>query len=100
VIQAWQQHEPWAVQIVDAAMDQLALSLSHAYNLLDLETVVLGGGVITGNFPDLDDLMQRVEPLVYPQIRPITIRRGLLADRAVLTGAALLAFDHLGDDQL
>ncbi|MBW7886194.1 MAG: ROK family protein [Caldilineaceae bacterium] len=100
VVSAFENGAPWARSAVGEAMRRLALALSGAYNLLDIECAVLGGGVVSPRFPDLEDLRRQVEPLVYPEIRPIVLRRGALGDQAVLHGAALLAFDSLkGDPQ-
>lgn len=84
----------WARQAIAQWQHWMALALANAQNLLDLEGIVLGGGVIQPDFPDLDDLRRRVEQLTYPQIRPIEIRRAALGTDSVLHGAAELAFDH------
>ncbi len=99
VARAVRQGEPWAIAVADRMLDALALAISHALNLLDIECVVLGGGVVQPDFPDLASLQQRVEALVYPEIRPILLRRAALEGNAVLTGAALLALDHLHGEQ-
>lgn len=91
VLQAYRRGEAWAAAAVDQMYDTLALSISHALNLLDIGCVVLGGGVVQADFPDLAALQQRLELLVYPQIRPILLRRAALGQDAVLVGAALLA---------
>lgn len=95
VVEAYRRRERWATEIVDKMVETLALAVSHALNLLDIECVILGGGVIQTDFPDLADLQRRLELLVYPEIRPITLRRAALQKDAVLTGAALLALDKL-----
>ena len=94
VVAATEAGAAWAVAAVDEALHRLAFALSAAYNLLDIECVVLGGGAVTDRFPDLDRLAALVEPLVYPGIRPIVLRRGALGSNAVLTGAALLALER------
>jgi glucokinase len=95
VVRAYQRGETWAAVVVDQMYETLALSISHALNLLDIECVVLGGGVVQSDFPDLAILRQRLEPLVYPEIRPILLRRAALGSDAVLTGAAFLALDQI-----
>lgn len=99
VARAFQQGAPWSIHVMDRMLDALALAISHTLNLLDIECVVLGGGVVQRDFLDLAILQQRVETLVYPEIRPILLRRTALEDNAVLTGAALLALNHLHGDQ-
>jgi len=99
VAHAFRQDTPWAVHVMDKMLDALALAISHALNLLDIECVVLGGGVVQQDFPDLTLLQQRIEALVYPEIRPILLRRAALEGNAVLTGAALLALNQLQGEQ-
>ena len=98
IVEAHRRGEAWAAAVIDKMYDALALSISHALNLLDIECVVLGGGVVQSGFPDLAVLQQRLEPLVYPEIRPILLRRAALSRDAVLTGAALLALDSISGE--
>ena len=93
VISAYLAGTAWAVAAVEQWLDHVALALSSVYNLLDIDCTVLGGGVVGDNFPDLAALQERLLPLVYPQIRPVTLRRAALAEHSVLMGAAALAFD-------
>lgn len=95
VIEAYKRQEHWAAEVVEKMYETLALAVSHALNLLDIECVILGGGVVQTGFPDLVDLQQRLEPLVYPEIRPIILRCAALQKDAVLTGAALMALEKL-----
>jgi glucokinase len=94
VVAAAEAGAPWAEAAVDEALHRLAFAMSAAYNLLDIECVVLGGGAVTEGFPVLDRLAALVEPLVYPEIRPIALRRGALGGNAAITGAALLALER------
>lgn len=98
VVDAYRRQEPWAVEVVEKMYETLSLSVSHALNLLDIECVIFGGGVIQTDFPDLVALQERLEPLIYPEIRPIILRRATLQKDAVLTGAALLALDKLNGE--
>lgn len=93
VIAACRRSEKWAEEAVEEAHQQLAFSLSAAYNLLDLEVTVLGGGAVSDVFPNLERLQQLLEELVYPEIRPIVLRKSWLGSDAVLLGAALLALN-------
>ena len=87
----------WAAEVADAWLDWMAPALANALNLLDLPTVVLGGGVIRADFPNLEELRHRVQRLTYPQIGPLDFRRAALGDASVLVGAAQLAFDRQGE---
>jgi glucokinase len=100
VVEAYRRQERWAAEAVETMHQTLALAVSHAFNLLDIACVIFGGGVIQPDFPDLADLQQRLETLVYPEIRPIILRRAALQKDAVLTGAALLAQDNLKGEAL
>lgn len=98
VVRAHGQGEAWATPVIDEMYGTLALGISHALNLLDIECVVLGGGVVQADFPDLSILHQRLEPLVYPEIRPLLLRLAALNKDGVLTGAALLALDQINGE--
>jgi len=82
-----------ACKILDEATERLAFGLSSAYTLLDIETTILGGGVVSSCWPDLAALKEKVEKLVYPEIRPIDLRRSQLGSEAIIKGAALLGFE-------
>lgn len=100
VVDAYRRQERWAAEAIETMYQTLALAVSHAFNLLDITCVIFGGGVIQADFPDLVDLQQRLETLVYPEIRPIILRRAALQKDAVLTGAALLAQGNLKGEAL
>jgi glucokinase len=93
VIQAAVRSEAWAAQIVDQALDALAFALSSAFNLVDIEGAILDGGAVSELYPDLSELSRRVDALVYPLMRPVSLRLGKLRGESVLQGAALLAFE-------
>ncbi len=95
VVRAYQNKEPWAVSAIEEIHIQLGMAISAAYNLLDLECTILGGGAVSDIYPNLDRLYQLLEELVYPQTRPIVLRKGALGADAIITGAALLAFDEI-----
>jgi glucokinase len=95
VVKAYWNQESWAVSAIEEAHVHLGMAISAAYNLLDLECTILGGGAVSEIYPNLDRLCQILEELVYPQTRPIVLRRGALGADAIITGAALLAFDML-----
>ena len=73
--------------------DKERLTLTSGHSRFSLQTLS------AEDFPDLAALQQRVEALVYPEIRPILLRRAALEGNAVLTGAALLALDHLHGEE-
>lgn len=95
VEQAYLAGEEWAVSVVEQWMDIFALPVANALNLLDLDLVVLGGGVIREDFPRLTRLQEKIEALLYPEIAPLSLNRSALGDQSVVIGAAQLAFDRL-----
>jgi glucokinase len=82
---------PWAIDVLADASDLLARGLSYAFNTLDIESVVLGGGVVSDTWPDLVALQRLVEETTHPEIRPIIVRRAVTGPNAMLLGAALAA---------
>ena len=100
VIAAAAHGEPWAQEVVDTAHEALAVALSHALTVVDCGTVVIGGGAVSGRWPDPAHLRERVAKLVHPQVRIEEIATSKLTHTALL-GAALQAFDRVrrsGDD--
>ena len=69
IIAAAAQGEPWAQEVVDTAHEALAVALSHALTVVDCGTVVIGGGAVSGRWPDPAHLRERVAKLVHPQVR-------------------------------
>ena len=95
IIQAYEHGESWAKAAIEQATTRLAFAMSQAYNLLDIECVVLGGGAVSNTFPNLDRLVELLEVMVYPEIRPIILRKGKFGSNAQLIGATLAAFEAL-----
>ena len=81
-----------AVELVDRAIDYLAVGIASAVNLLDVEAVVLGGGMGV-RFGDeyLDRLRERMLPSVFANDRPPALHVAALGDLGGAVGAALLA---------
>ena len=95
LIAAHRRSEQWATQLLTEAHERLAFALSAFYNLLDIECVVLAGGITVANYPDLEQLRYMIEPLVYPQICPIVLRYATFRQDSALIGAALLAMEKI-----
>lgn len=78
-----------AREIVEAGALALAVASANVSNLLDLDAIVLGGGVIMGA-PDY--WISRVEKLVSERcIYPPTVHASVLGEDAVLMGAIVQA---------
>ena len=93
VIAQFRQGAAWASVALQSANTQLAHAISHAYNLLDLECTIIGGGATSTVFPDFLQLQREIESFAYPAVRPVRLKHAALGSDDVLTGAALLAFE-------
>ena len=84
--------EPWARQAMETANDALALGLSHALTLVDCGVIIIGGGAVSGLWPDPARLRAQVQERLHPQVGIAEIAISHLPHAALL-GAALEAFD-------
>jgi glucokinase len=76
---------------VARAADDLALGLISVIHLFSPERLVIGGGV-SAAFDLLEPLLSdRLDGLLLPAFRGITLRKAELCDDSGLLGAALLA---------
>jgi len=83
-----------ATEVLDEALDALGAGVGAAINLLDLDTVVVGGGLAEKLG---DDLVRRLEAAVRPFLLVADADRryalAQLGDDAGVVGAAALARD-------
>jgi glucokinase len=86
--------DPRAAAVWSHAVDALATALLSAVTMLDLELVVLGGGVAKAGEQLLGPLRERLEARCTFQ-RPPELKAAELGDEAAVTGAALHALDLL-----
>lgn len=79
-----------AIEIVENAHRHIGLALSHAVNLLDLDMIVIGGGV--ADSLDVTRLQQEVSAhaMTLPEHMPAVVKTPLRSE-AALIGAGLLA---------
>jgi glucokinase len=88
---ALKQGDPLATAIVDRAYAALGAGVASAVNLLDVEAVVLGGGVGTKlGEPARDRLAAAMAPHLFNDDRPPEVRLAELGDFGGAIGAALL----------
>jgi len=83
--------EPWAIEEVDASARRVAMVIANVVKLLDLEIVIVGGGVAENDvwWEMLQTSMARARP---PQESDsILVRRAELGNEACLLGAATIA---------
>jgi glucokinase len=87
--------EPAAVAAVADAGRWLGLAAANAVNLLDLEAVVIGGGLSALDDPWWSAIQTMLDAQVLNAThRPIILRKATLPDSAGLLGAMHLAVQH------
>jgi glucokinase len=78
-------------QLVDRAVKALGAGVASAVNLLDVETVVIGGGLATRlGEPYVERIAQAMQPHLFVSERPPNVRLAALGDLGGAIGAALL----------
>lgn len=93
VYEAEGQGDPAAVEIVEEQVRKLGISLSSMVDLLDLEMIVMGGGVLKG----AADFLDRVDNRVRGFLMTVEAKRDLKIvretfDNSALMGAAATVF--------
>jgi glucokinase len=79
--------EPWAQEIVEETIDYLALGIANINTLLDLELIVLSGGVARQSDLLIDGIHDRIDGVI-PRIPCIKVSQ--LGRRATVMGAIVL----------
>jgi glucokinase len=88
---ALERRDPLAVALVDRAVDALGVGIASAINLLDLEAVIIGGGLgVRFGEPMVDRITDAMRPHLFNDARPPAVRVSALGDDAGAMGAALL----------
>jgi glucokinase len=88
--------EPRASEVWQMAASALATALESAITLLDLDLVVLGGGVAQAGELLLEPVRRQLAERITFQCAP-KIVRAALGDEAAVLGAALIAFDLISN---
>src|SRR4051794_23400897 len=84
-------HDPMAVRLIDRAIEALGAGVASAVNLLDVEAVVLGGGLgVRLGDPYRKRLEHAMLPHVFADHRPPPVLLAQLGDLGGAIGAALL----------
>jgi glucokinase len=87
-------HDRMAQRLVDRAIEALAAGIASAVNLLDVEAVVLGGGLgVRLGDPYRYRIEQAMLPHLFADDRPPPLLLAQLGDLGGAIGAALLAAD-------
>jgi glucokinase len=85
-----------AHELVDRAVRALGAGVASACNVLDVEAVVIGGGLgLKLGEPYAERIRQAMQPHLFASERPPAIRLAALGDLGGAIGAALLAANRL-----
>jgi glucokinase len=88
---ALEQGDKLAHQLVDRAVEALSTGIASACTLLDVEAVVVGGGLgVRLGQPYLDRISALVQPQVFLRERPPQVLLASLGDLGGAIGASLL----------
>lgn len=94
---AIEREDKLAIEIVDTALDALGAGVASAINLLDIEAVVIGGGLgVRFGQPYADRIAARMQPHLFIDERPPAVHVAGLGDLGGAIGAALLARRAVG----
>lgn len=95
LVKAAEQSEQWALEALAECGRWLGLAAANVVNLLDLEAVVIGGGLSALDEPWWSSLQSSLEAnLLAPSVRQVSLRRAVLPDTAGMLGALCLAQQH------
>jgi glucokinase len=88
---ALEHHDKVAIKIVDEAVTALGAGVASAVNLLDVEAVVIGGGLgVRFGEPFAKRIAAAMQPHLFNDTRPPDVRVAALGDLGGAIGAALL----------
>ncbi|MGZ4168315.1 MAG: ROK family protein [Solirubrobacteraceae bacterium] len=88
---ALQQGDPLATELIDRAVHALGAGIASAVNLLDVEAVVIGGGLgVRFGQPMAERIATEMHPHLFNDSRPPAVRVAGLGDVGGAMGAALL----------
>jgi glucokinase len=95
---ALQEEDPLAVELVERAVRALGAGLASAVNLLDVDAVVIGGGLGTrlgppSSWDAVAKIRTAMEPHMFAASRPPAVVPAELGDLAGAIGASLLALE-------
>jgi glucokinase len=89
---ALEQHDRLAERLLERAVNALGVGVASALNVLDVEAVILGGGLgLKLGEPWLERIREATLPHLFTSSRPPEFRMAALGDHGGALGAALLA---------
>jgi glucokinase len=84
--------DPLATELIDRAVEALGAGIASAVNLLDVEAVIIGGGLgVRFGQPMTDRIIDAMHPHLFRDDRPPDVHVAGLGDLGGAIGAALLA---------
>jgi glucokinase len=84
-----------ATMLIDRAVEALGAGIASAVNLLDVEAVIIGGGLgIRLGEPYAQRIARAMQPHLFSDYRPPAVRMAALGDLGGAIGAALLSSDQ------
>lgn len=92
VFQLAEEGNQTAKQIIDLAVNYLAIGIANIIHTVNPEKIILGGGVMKSKDLIMEPLKEKVKEFVYPSLRDsVQISCAALDQKAGLIGAGLLA---------
>jgi glucokinase len=89
---AMEEGDPLATDLIDRAVEALGAGIASAVNLLDVEAVVIGGGLgVRFGQSMAERISNEMQPHLFNDTRPPAVRVAALGDLGGAIGAALLA---------
>jgi glucokinase len=89
---ALEDKDPLATELIDRAVEALGAGIASAVNLLDVEAVIIGGGLgVRFGQPMTDRIIKAMHPHLFRDDRPPDVHVAALGDLGGAIGAALLA---------
>jgi glucokinase len=88
---ALEEEDPLATELIERAVEALGVGIASAVNLLDVEAVVIGGGLgVRFGQPMTDRIFEASQPHLFRDDRPPNRHVAALGDLGGAIGAALL----------
>ncbi len=81
-----------AIELIDEAVEAIGTAIASAQNLLDVEAIIIGGGLgVRFGQPMADRINEAMMPHIFNDANPPDVRVASLGDLGGAIGAALLA---------
>jgi glucokinase len=87
--------DPLATKLIDRAVEALGAGIASAVNLLDVEAVIIGGGLgVRFGDPYVKRIAKAMKPHLFTDDKPPAMHVAALGDFGGAIGAALLSANH------